>query len=102
MGMECVFVRYILYSTSPTYVILTCILYWTLRKFLPAGANLKKSWKRILHPVGNKEQETIFYILFGTGTCLNLFIVHFEKHFCNFSAREIKKTELNLGKLQPT
>jgi len=26
----------------------------TLHKFLPAGANLKKLRKRMLHPVGNK------------------------------------------------
>ena len=37
------------YSNSPAY------LNSTLRKFLAAGANLKKkSWKRILHPVQNK------------------------------------------------
>ena len=29
----------------------------TVRKFLSAGANLnKKSWKLILHPVGNKQR----------------------------------------------
>jgi hypothetical protein len=26
----------------------------TLRKFLPVGENLINSWKRILHPAGNK------------------------------------------------
>jgi len=62
MGIECVFVRYILYSNSPAYVILTYINS-TSCEFLQAGANLKESWKCILHPVGNKEQETFKYII---------------------------------------
>jgi len=48
MGMECVFVRYILYSNSPTYVILTYIN-MTLREFLPAGANLKESYNNKIY-----------------------------------------------------
>jgi len=30
---------------------------------LRAGAIIKDSWKRILHPVGNKEQDTFNYII---------------------------------------
>jgi hypothetical protein len=37
-----------LYNNSPTYG------NSTLRKYLPTGADLKKSWKSIFHPAGNK------------------------------------------------
>jgi hypothetical protein len=41
------------YSNSLTYVVLN-LANWTLRKFVLVGANLKQSWKRILHPLGSK------------------------------------------------
>jgi len=43
----------VLYSNSLTYVILN-LANSTVRKLMPVGANLKQSWKRILHPLRNK------------------------------------------------
>jgi len=82
-------VQYILkrgkYPCSPTY------LNSTWRKFLPPGANLKKNRGNVF--CISWEINTLYYILFCAGTCLNL-LLYISKHtFLIFPARKIKKNE---------
>jgi hypothetical protein len=63
----------------------------TLPKLLPPGADLKKTWKRILHPAAQRNKFDSkgcfiisYYILSCAGTRLNLFIVHFGQKFYRF------------------
>jgi hypothetical protein len=90
------------FSNSSTYINSTA------SKFVPAGEKKKKKKKKNVETyfvlgikLDNKGSPVIlYYIVCCTDTCLNIFSVHFEAHFCSFSCvwqEKLDWIELNLG-----